>query len=397
MNQKYRSQGKRCRAFNIAVLAGDGIGTEIMPPCLRLIDRVLATVNSNVTLNYTALDAGAGAYQATGCALSDNVLAVCKTADAILLGAMGLPQVRYPDGTEVSPQIELREKLQLFAGVRPIKVISGLGGSILSHPKARNIDFVLIRESTEGLFAGRAETQFEYAAVAHVSHGMSCVGAVDYSVVERASDTMIMTQAGVKRVCDFAFNIAHHRKTLGARGLLTCIDKSNVLGSMAFFRHHFLECARINPDIQAETLYVDAAAQKMVMTPWHFDVVVTENMFGDILSELGAGLIGGVGFAPSADIGEQHAVFQPCHGSAPDIVGQGIANPVGMILSAAMMLQWLAERYSYPDLYAASVRLEAAVNDAFVSGHLIPVSLGGTATMQDIYSAISAKLGTSAP
>ncbi len=340
--------------FDIAVLSGDGIGEEVVPPCLRLIDAAIRRVGG-VSLNYIHAPAGAKHYLASGEALPSETLEVSRSADAILLGAMGWPEVRYPDGTEIAPQLDLRTELGLFAGVRPVRSIPGLPAP-LADPRGSQLDFVIIRESIEGLFALRNE------------------GVV---VDDReARDTMVITREVSEQLFDFAFELTRQRQKSGGRGLLTCVDKANVFASMAFFRKVFDERHKLNPDIAADHAYVDATALNLVRRPWDFDVMVTENMFGDILSDLAAGLIGGMGFAPSADIGKGHAVFQPCHGSAPDIAGQGIANPTATFLSGAMMLEWLGLRHASPALSEAGELIRLAVDDAFGQG-IRPYEAGG--------------------
>jgi 3-isopropylmalate dehydrogenase len=357
-------------SFKIAVLAGDGIGPEVMAPCIALLEAVSAAVDG-FTLNWEHLDAGADHYHRTGVSIPEETFAAARNADAILLGAMGLPHIRYPDGTEIAPQLELREKLDLYAGVRPIKTFAGLPLPLAS-PKAANLDAVLVRESTEGLFAARGK----------------CLLDGDAS----ARDTMVITRHTSERLFDFAFELARQRKAQGSAGKVTCVDKANVLGSFAFFRKIFDERAERYPDIEAHHCYVDAAGLKLVKCPWEFDVMVTENMFGDILSDVCAGLMGGMGMAPSADIGDQHAVFQPCHGSAPDILGQGKANPIATFLSAALMLDWLGKKHHNPACQRAARRIVAAVAAALKPGHLIPFELGGTAGTRQISEAIMAQL-----
>ncbi len=173
---------------------------------------------------------------------------------------------------------------------------------------------------------------------------------------------------------------------------MTCIDKANVLGSFVFFRKVFAERAAENPDIEADYAYVDATALNMIRGPWAFDVLVTENMFGDILSDAGAALMGGMGIAPSADIGARHAMFQPCHGSAPDIAGSGKANPTAMFLSAALMLDWLGERLGIEACREAGAELERAVQAAFASGNLRPVEMGGASGLKEITAAVTEAL-----
>jgi 3-isopropylmalate dehydrogenase len=173
---------------------------------------------------------------------------------------------------------------------------------------------------------------------------------------------------------------------------LTCVDKANVFVSMAFFRKIFDERAAAFPDIEARHNYIDATALDLIRRPWEFDVMVTENMFGDILSDQTAALVGGMGMAPSADIGDEHGLFQPCHGSAPDIAGQGKANPTATILSAALMLDWLADRHGNLALAAAARRIEQAVDIVFGSGRILPFELGGRDGTAAIAAAVASNL-----
>src|SRR5207244_11912306 len=186
-----------------------------------------------------------------------------------------------------------------------------------------------------------------------------------------------ITRDGAERLFEFPLRVADRRKARGRPGALTCVDKANVFKAFAFFREMFDAAAARHPDVKADRLYVDACSALLVKRPWDFDVMVMENMFGDILSDMTAGLIGGMGMAPSADIGDRHAVFQPCHGTAPDIMGQGKANPTAMILSAAMMLDWLADKHGIEAAAEAGERIERAVDRAFASG-LKPCEFGGS-------------------
>lgn len=340
--------------FRICVLPGDGIGAEVMAPCLELLDAAVKRTGG-FRLIYDERRAGAFAYRDTGSALSKETMAAARDADAILLGAMGWPDIRYPDGTEIAPQLDLRFDLDLYAGVRPMRALPGMP-AVLADPRARNLDFVLIRESTEGLFASRGR------------------GVVENDQVAR--DTMVITRKTSERLFDFAFKLARTRKARGHPGKVACVDKANVFASMAFMRKIFDERAKLHSDVAAEHVYVDATALFMVRKPWMFDVAVTENMFGDILSDLGAGLIGGMGFAPSADVGDEHAVFQPCHGTAPDIAGKDIANPTAMFLSGAMMLEWLGERHGCEAAIRAGGLVRRAV-DASLEAGARPVDIGG--------------------
>ncbi|MEN9555616.1 MAG: 3-isopropylmalate dehydrogenase [Planctomycetota bacterium] len=302
------------RTFDIAVLAGDGIGPEVMDAALRVLKHLQAR-ETDLRLNFQTVSVGAEEYLRSGTPLPESALRACAAADAILLGAMGLPHVRWPNGRELTPQIDLREHFQLFRGERPVFLYHA-ADCPLKQISAGEIDFIVLRESTEGLFAARHQTVVP-----------------DADIVE---DVLRVTRSGSERLFHAAFELARKR-----RGLVTLVDKANVLPSMVRFRELFDEVARQYPDVATERIYVDAAALFLIRRPQSFDVLVTENMFGDILSDLAAALVGGMGMAPSADIGPDVAVFQPCHGTAPDISGRGIANPIAMILSAAMMLEWL--------------------------------------------------------
>jgi 3-isopropylmalate dehydrogenase len=341
-----------------------------MQPCIALLEAVTRQVGG-LALRVASFDAGADLYRRTGEALPAVALRGAEAADAILLGAMGLPDVRYPDGTEVAPHLDFRDRFELYAGVRPVRVLAG-APTPLADPRAARIDCVLIRESTEGLFASRKLSRREGPDV--------------------VLDTLRVSRVVSERLFDFAFELARRRRQNGAPGRVTCVDKANVLPSMAFFRSIFLERAARHPDITADCMYVDAAALRLVQAPWEFDVLVTENMFGDILSDLGAALIGGMGMAPSADIGDRHAVFQPCHGTAPDIAGRGVANPIAMFLSAAMMLDWLGERHGVAACQRAGRELTQAVERALGSGTLRPVEFGGPAGTDAILRRVSDEL-----
>ncbi|MEM9134892.1 MAG: isocitrate/isopropylmalate family dehydrogenase [Actinomycetota bacterium] len=358
--------------YDIAVLAGDGIGPEITPPCLEVM---VAAVGGTDRLRFHPLPAGAGLYRDSGESLPDTTMAVAADADAILLAAMGLPEVRYPDGREIAPQLDLRERLDLYAGMRPIRSIPGVPGP-LSDRRGGELDFLLVRESTEGLFAGRGRTLYDAAR-------------------HRAYDTMTITREASERLFRAAFVEARRRRARGVgRGRVTCVDKANVLGGFAFFRDIFHEVAAEFDDVEADTCYVDAMALNLVRAPWAYDVVVTENMFGDILSDLGASLIGGMGVAPSADVGVANAVFQPSHGTAPDIAGTGRANPTAMFLSGALLLRWLGETRDDTALVVAADRLVSAIDHAFAGGMLRSTEQGGDDGVVEITTAVLGALET---
>jgi 3-isopropylmalate dehydrogenase len=351
-------------ALHIAVLPGDGIGLEVMDPTLEILRKIEKT--SDLKFRFTDAAAGANHYRETGKSMPDSTIRLCDEADAILLGACGLPSVRYPDNTEIMPQVELRFHFDLYAGVRPARLIPGVPSPIVGADQ-RGIDLVVIRESTEGLFA---------------SMGKGVVTDTE------ARETLVITRKTSERLFEFSFRLAERRKARGrANGGLTCVDKANVFKAFAFFREMFDDAAKRHPDVKTDRLYVDACSAMLVKRPWDFDVMVMENMFGDILSDMTAGLIGGMGMAPSADVGDHHAVFQPCHGTAPDIMGQGKANPTGMILSAAMMLDWLADKHGLEGAAEAGERIERAVDKVYADG-IKPMEFGGGNGTADIAKAV---------
>ncbi len=345
--------GRANDSFHIAVLPGDGIGIEVMAPALDVLRKVEA-MTPGLGLRFTEAPAGAAHYRDTGASLPESTVRLCDEADAILLGACGLPHIRYPDNTEIMPQVELRFIFDLYAGVRPARLIPGVPSPIVGAAE-RGIDLIVIRESTEGMFASMGK-----GVVTH----------------DEARETLVITRKTSERLFEFSFRLAERRKARGMPGRLTCVDKANAFKAYAFFRKLFDEAAAHHPGVAIDHLYVDACSAMLVRRPWDFDVLVMENLFGDILSDLTAGLIGGMGMAPSADIGDEHAVFQPCHGTAPDITGKGLANPTAMILSAAMMLDWLGDKHGHSGAIEAARKIEIAVDRAFASG-IKPCEFGG--------------------
>jgi 3-isopropylmalate dehydrogenase len=357
-------------AFQIAVLPGDGIGVDVTAEAVKVLR---AAAYGQLHLDFAEHPCGAGCYRRSGTDLPDATLAACRTADAVLLGAMGHPDVRKPDGTELTPQVTLRVVLDLYAGVRPCKLYPGVR-SPLAGLGPGDIDLVILREQSEGLFASQTG------------------GIVLRN--ELAADTLVMTRRGSERICDFAFRLARDRPRCSADAVrhVTCVDKANIFKSFAFFRKVFDEVAARYPQVARAYSYIDAQALYLVQKPQRFDVLVAENLLGDILSDLAAGLVGGMGMAPSADIGDEHAVFQPAHGTAPDIAGKGIANPIAAILSAAMMLDWLGRRHQHAGAVKAATRIEQAVATVLGEGTVRPVDQGGTATTSAIGDAIASRV-----
>lgn len=339
------------RTFRIALLPGDGIGPDVVAEAVKVL-RAVATDS----LEYTELSVGANEYLKSGDPLPSSTFERLKEFDAILLGAMGLPNVRWPDGTEMTPQIDLRERLDLFCGLRPIRLYHEAHTPLKGYA-AGAIDFLIIRENTEGLFFSRLEKTDPQAS--------------------EVRDTMRISRERAERLFHSAFVQARKR-----RRHVTLVDKANVLPSMAFFRRVFDEVAEQYSDVDTARVYVDAASLYLVQRPQTFDVLVTENMFGDILSDLAAGLVGGMGVAPSADVGDKYGVFQPSHGTAPDIAGKGIANPVATIASAAMMLDWLG-------LQKEATVIHGAVERVLSEGHRTS-DLGGNVSTSEMGNLIAA-------
>lgn len=365
------SRTMRSNSFQIAVMPGEGIGPEVMKAALAVLEA--AEVRHGLAFTREFVSGGAHQYKETGVAMTEEGFAAAERADAILFGAMGWPEIRHPDGTEPAPQLDLRFRLGLYAGLRPIRAIPGVPLA-LAAPRANEIDFILVRESTEGLFASRGKGTVEDDRV--------------------AKETLVITRDVTERLSRFCFELATRRSVRRRRpASVTIVDKSNVFRAFAFMRKVFFEVSRAYPTIEARQHSVDATALDLVRRPWDFDILVTENMFGDILSDLGAGLVGGMGYAPSGDIGDRHALFQPCHGTAPDIAGKGIANPVAMILSAALMLEWLGVQHGSEKCTEAAHEIEGAVNAAFGSGSVRSYDCGGEDGTAAIGRAVVEHLG----
>lgn len=320
--------------YTVAVIPGDGIGPEIVAAATTILQQVARL--DGFTLNLIEYEAGAGTYQKTGQALPSGTLAGCRQADAIFKGPTGLPHVRLADGTEAGVLGgHLRHGLDLYVNLRPIKLYPHVP-TALANRRAGEIDWVMVRENTEGLYASRGR-----GIIANTG--------------QAATDTLMITRLGAERIIRYAFAEARRRQQ---KKRLTCVDKSNVLRSLAFFRQIFQEIAPEYPDVEPDYMYVDAAAQALVLEPDRFDVIVTENLFGDILSDLGGATVGGIGLCAGANIGDRHAYFEPIHGSAPALAGQGRANPLAAILAAGLMLDYLDR----PD---SAARIEQAVEAAF--------------------------------
>ena len=330
------------RTHQVVLIKGDGIGPELVDAAVAVLGAVERSAGG-FHLELDLHEGGAELYRQAGYNLASQSLQAIRLADATMKGPVGLPDVRFPDGTEAGVLGGvLRTGLDTYANVRPVRLLPGMPTPLRAEPG--EIDYVIVRENTEGLYLSRGKGIATESAVA---------------------DTMMITRKGTERIARYAFELASGRSGAPADGVrrVTCVDKANVLASFAFFRRVFDEVGEGYPGIAREYLYADAAAQALVVRPQHFDVLVMENFLGDILSDLGGATIGGIGLCPSGNIGDEHAYFEPIHGSAPDIAGQDRANPISQVLTLAMMLDHLGER-------AAARLVGDAVSVALESGRL---------------------------
>lgn len=326
---------------NIVLLPGDGIGPEVVNEARLVLDAVAKLFGH--TFQYSTHLLGGCAIDATGTAMPDATLKASQAADAILLGAVGGPKWDDPQA-KVRPEqglLAIRKGLGLYANLRPVKAIPSLAKlSPLKPEKVAGVDFIVIRELTGGLYFGQPK------------------GRTQTPQGEQAVDTLIYTEGEIRRIVRLAFQLARNR-----RKLVTSIDKANVLESSRLWRKIAIEVGKEFPDVKLEHQLVDSAAMRLITHAAQFDVIVTENMFGDILTDEAAVLAGSLGLLPSASLGEgKLGLYEPIHGSAPDIAGKGIANPTGTILSAAMLL-----RHSL-GLEAEARAIEAAVSAAIDEG-----------------------------
>jgi len=322
----------------IVVLPGDGIGKEIIPEAVKVLKAVLG---ENSDFEFEEYLIGGSAIDKVGTALPAETLEACKSADAVLLGAIGgpkwdnLPAQQRP---ELGALLPLRKELNLYANIRPVKVIPALiSASTLKEEVIKNVDLVVIRELTGGLYFGEKGRKKDPLS---------------------AYDTLVYTEQEIRRIVEFAFQTA-----LTRRKKLCSVDKANVLESSRFWREITNDISKKYPEVELTHMYVDNAAMQLVRYPEQFDVIVTENMFGDILTDLASMLSGSIGMLASASLSGKKGLYEPAHGSAPDIAGRSIANPLATILSAAMML-----RYSF-NLHAEASKIENAVAKVLEQGY----------------------------
>jgi 3-isopropylmalate dehydrogenase len=341
----------------VVVLPGDGIGPEVTAHAVAALTSACA--GAGVELRVEQRLMGGAAIDAEGTPLSDATLDACRAADAVLLGAVGGPKWDHLTGDMrcESGLLRLRDELGLFANLRPVRVHPALSDrSTLKQEVVEGTDLLVVRELTGGIYFGRPKERS--------GSGPD----------ERAVDTLVYTRAEVDRVARRAFDLARDR-----RGRVTSVDKANVLVSSQLWRDVVTDVGRDYPDVALDHQLVDACAMRLVRAPRDFDVIVTENMFGDILTDEAAMLSGSLGMMPSASLGAPGTpgVFEPIHGSAPDIAGQGRANPLGAILSVAMMLR---ASLALPE---AAGEVERAVDEVVGAGTLTP-DLGGEATTDEV-------------
>lgn len=313
----------------IVVIPGDGIGREVMDAAMLILQ------SFDLPFNYEFYDAGDEAERKYGKALPDETLEACKSSDAVLFGAAG--------ETAADVIVRLRQELKTFANIRPAKAIRGIK---CLYP---GLDIVIVRENTECLYRG---FEFEFDGVAEAIR--------------------LITREASERIARYAFELAKRE----GRKKVTALHKANVMKkTCGLFRDACRKVAESYPEIEFNDYYIDAACMYLVMDPFRFDVIVTTNMFGDIVSDLAAGLVGGLGLAPSANVGEKNAIFEPVHGAAFDIAGKGIANPTAMILTACMMLRHFG-------FIEEARRIEDAVERAIESGKTTPELGGRLSTME---------------
>ena len=352
------------RTFHIAVIAGDGVGVEVIPQAKRVLDR--AGERHQFQFDYRDFDWGSDYYFRHGRMMPADALELLGALDAILLGAVGHP--RIPDHVTLNGLLlPIRRAFDQFANVRPAVHYRGVE-SPLALRKGERIDFVVVRENTEG----------EYAQVG---------GFVYHEQPEEvAVQTGVFTRRGIDRIVRFAFELARRRN---GKKRVTSVTKSNAQGfGMVLWDRAFAAVAAEFPDITTESLLVDAAAMNFIRRPESFDVVVASNLFGDILSDISAIIIGSMGLAASANLDPLRrypSMFEPVHGSAPDIAGKGVVNPVATILSAAMMLDHLGEA-------DAARRVERAIAEVLAEGRARTPDLGGRSSTVEVTDAILDKL-----
>lgn len=363
-------------AHRIAVIGGDGIGPEVVAEGLRVLEAVAAAAGFAYETQQFAW--GCAYYQRHGHMMSPEAVEQMSAFDAIYLGAVGDP-CAVPEEVAVRDTVlAIRFGYDLYANIRPVHPLPGAPYP-LAQPPAEDVDFVVVREATEGMYAGLGgRYQTDAPEVEPVVVGNDTWRAS----TEVALQTGVFSEQGCRRVIARAFALAEQRD---GRRLVTSTTKANAMAhGMTLWNEIFDEVAAEHPDVEGEWNNVDALAMRMVLKPHELDVVVAPNLFGDILTDLSAALLGGLGFAPSANLGDGHwpAMFEPCHGSAPDIAGRAIANPTAAILTLAMMLEDLGEN-------AAAEAVEDGVREVVAEGAVRTPDMGGGASTEEMGQAIA--------
>lgn len=330
--------------YKIAVLPGDGIGVEIVPEAVKVLKAIGERYGHE--FEFTEALIGGSAYDATGHPLPQSTLDLCRQSDAVLLGAIGGPkwdELPVHLRPEVGALLPIRKELGLYANLRPAILFPGLlHASTLKEEVIRGVDLMVIRELTGGLYFGEKKRE-------KTESGSSATDVLTYSTME------------IERIVRFAYDVARKR-----RKKLCSVDKANVLESSRLWRETVTALAKEYPDVETTHMYVDNCSMQLIRNPRQFDVIVTENMFGDILTDEASMLTGSIGMLPSASIGGKVSLYEPSHGSAPDIAGKNMANPLATILSAAMLL-----RYSF-DLEEEAQAIEKAVHGVMDEGYRTP-------------------------
>jgi 3-isopropylmalate dehydrogenase len=344
---------------NIAVILGDGIGPEVTKQAIRVLDTIAEKYFHE--FNYTYCLMGADAIDKTGNPLPDETIEVCLNSDAILFGAIGHPKYDNDPSAKVRPEqglLKLRKSLQLFANIRPVTTYPALNHlSPLKSINTEGVDFVIYRELTGGIYFGKKELSEDQ---------------------NRASDECVYSRDEIERIAHLAFQHAQKRKKK-----LTLVDKANVLETSRLWRKVVQGMSQQYADVKVDYMFVDNAAMQIIINPKQFDVVLTENMFGDIISDEASVISGSLGLLPSASVGKSNALFEPIHGSYPQAAGKDIANPLGSILSAALMLEYMG-------LTQEANRIREAVNwtllNGFVTKDIDPINFYFTSTIGELVS-----------
>ena len=367
----------------IAVIPGDGIGPEVTREALRVLDAVARS--DSISLEFEEFPLGAAHYLETGEVLSDETLERLEDKDAMLLGALGDPRVK-PGVLEKGVLLRLRFHFDQFVNLRPVILYDGIPSALSGDRRGINMRFV--RENTEDFYVGlggrvtRGASRNDLVLKRKAYEAKFDIGIDLKGEEEMAYQIGVITRSGARRVLDYAFGLAKSKDM----SLVTSVDKANVLTEMyGLWREEVVE-ASARHGVPSEFQYVDAVALHMIRNPERFKLLVTPNLFGDILTDLGAALQGGLGFAPSGNINPDGvSMFEPVHGSAPDIAGLGLANPVGAILSSALMLDTLGHS-------DAAARIEGAVQDVLRGGEHRTPDIGGTTSTSKMGDAVVERL-----